>query len=306
MTEGTIFDIKTFAIHDGPGIRTTVFLKGCPLRCCWCHNPEGLTKQINVWHFSSKCMNCGRCFEACPSGAIAEKGPVEINRSLCRRCGACVHACPTAALAFDGRSVTVDTVMKAVLEDQTFYRASHGGMTLSGGEPTSQPEFATALLLRGKEAYIHTAIESCMYCDSNIWMRFIPLVDQFIVDIKCFDTEKHYQYTGVHNEVILDNFKKIAAEKEQILVRIPLMKQMTGTEENIRAIAAFVRSVRADIPIELINYNPLASGKYHIMGQPYCYQADVTPFSREEMGRFYGMVQAEGARTKHLGDISII
>lgn len=293
----TIFDIKTFAIHDGPGIRTTVFLKGCPLRCRWCHNPEGLSARPSVWHFENQCIRCGRCVVSCPQQAIRrdETGAPMPERGICLRCGSCVQACPTNAMCFDSRELSAEQVLEQVLDDAVFYRQSQGGVTLSGGEPTFQHEFALELLSRLKDAGISTTMESCMYCPGEIWTKFFPLVDQFIVDLKCFDEQRHRAFTGVSNRLILDNFRLLAAAKKHILVRIPLIPTMTATEENLSQIAAFVVSVRPDIPIELMNYNPLAPGKYRLMGKDYCLEPDTQPFTEPEMDAFYSCLQAEHA-----------
>ena len=295
--DGIVFDIKTFAIHDGPGIRTTVFLKGCPLRCRWCHNPEGLAVRSGVWHFEKQCIHCMQCMACCPQQAIAQEsdGTLWIRYDSCDDCGSCVQICPTTANCFDSRTMTVEQVVEQVLDDRVFYQGSQGGVTLSGGEPTAQSAFALALLRRLKEEGISTAIESCMYCPSQLWREFFPLVDQFIVDIKCFDSEEHRVFTGVDNALILDNFRHLAAEKQKILVRIPLIPGMTATTENLSQIAAFVVQVRSDIPIELMNYNPLAVNKYRLMGREYCISPEVKPYTRAELDTFYAVLQAEGA-----------
>lgn len=294
---GIIFDIKTFAIHDGPGIRTTVFLKGCPLRCRWCHNPEGLTQTRRVWHFEQQCIHCGACVSCCPHNAIinVDKGNLALDLNRCNHCGYCIDVCPTTSNRFDSQRMTVKQVLDRVLEDRVFYRGSSGGVTLSGGEPTFQSVFALELLKKIKEAGVSTAIETSMCCASDVWDKFIPLVDQFIVDLKCFDDKKHQEYTGASNQRILDNFRLLALKKKRILVRIPLIPGMTATEDNISAIARFVVKVRSDIPIELINYNPLAINKYSLLGVDYCVDAETTSFSSAEMTHFYDLIRNQKA-----------
>ena len=296
MTEGVIFDVKTFAIHDGPGIRTTVFLKGCPLRCKWCHNPEGLSASPQIWHFPAKCIGCGQCVQSCPHGAVRARADAWIDPARCTGCGRCVETCSTTALCYDGRRVSAEEIAEQVSSDAVFYTASGGGVTLSGGEPTFQPAFALELLRLLKARGLHTGMESCMYCSPEVWRQFLPLVDQFIVDLKCLDPLQHRQLTGVENHVILDNFRTLAQCREQILVRTPLIPGMTATAENLDAIAAFVASVRADIPMELMNYNPLAPGKYRLMGKSYPIAPDVQPFTKTELAAMQCVVEGRGIR----------
>ncbi len=186
-TTGIIFDIKRFAIHDGEGIRTTVFIKGCPLRCPWCHNPEGRKKAINLMWFSSLCVRCGSCVAACKRNALKlENNRIHIDRNACTLNADCVWACPTNALRLDGREVTAEDVYKEVIKDKLFY-FSKGGITLSGGEPLSQPDFSLAILEQCKANGIKTAVETCLYANESDLMRFVPLVDQFFTDIKILD-----------------------------------------------------------------------------------------------------------------------
>lgn len=294
MIEGVIFDIKAFAIHDGPGIRTTIFLKGCPLRCKWCHNPEGLSAKPQLWHFPSKCIGCGACVRACPCGAVRAQPDNWIDRLRCDNCGRCADACSAAALCYDGRRVAVDEIVERAVSDEVFYQTSGGGVTLSGGEPTFQPEFALELLRQMKQRGLNTTIESCMYCRREVWQEFIPLVDQFIVDLKCMDSEQHKQLTSVDNQIILDNFRILAAQKEKILVRTPLIPGMTSDSENLCRIASFVASVRADIPMELMNYNTLAPGKYRLMGETYVPGDKIRPFGKMELAAMQERVEACG------------
>ena len=291
MTSGIVFDIKTFAIHDGPGIRTTVFLKGCPLRCLWCQNPEGLEIQPQIWHFPAKCIGCKQCEAVCPHNAIEVGTEHWINRELCCRCGLCADTCVTNSLAFDSKEMTVDEVTGRVLEDVVFYRNSHGGVTLSGGEATFQYSFSLALLQEFKRKNLHTAIESCMHCSPDVWKQFFPLIDKFIVDLKCMDSNQHKAFTGMDNHMILENFRILAENKEDILVRIPMIPGMTATHENVAAISSFVYSIRKTIPVELINYNPLAPGKYRIMGKQYCLDSDCNPLSRARLAELEEVVR---------------
>lgn len=297
MIKGTIFDIQKFSVHDGKGIRSTLFIKGCPLRCIWCHNPEGIKKEVQLWYFKNKCIGCHKCIAVCPQHALsAGEVAIEIDRGSCLSCGQCVTACPTEALCFNGREATVDEVVNELLEDRVFYEKSGGGITLSGGEPTFQPDFALAVLEAMKTAAVPTAIESCMYCKPFIFERFFPLVDQFIVDLKLFDSKQHKRLTGVGNELIKDNFVKLAAQNKSVLVRIPLIPGLTANEKNIQDIAQFVYRTNKSIPIELMNYNPLANDKYRIMKQPFLVDKDTRPFNPQELAGFNQIIENTGLR----------
>ncbi len=298
---GTIFDIKRFSVHDGPGLRTTVFLKGCPLTCLWCQNPEGLSREIALWYFPNKCISCGRCIEACPNDALRmEDGKIIIDRDLCRKCGSCTKACPTNALAFDGRVVSVDEVMEEVLKDRQFYETSGGGITLSGGDALGQHRFAGEIMKRCKEEGIHTAMESCMFATEEQIASVLPYLDYLIMDVKHHDSSLHSRYTGVSNERILKNLKDIAAvfPIEQMLVRIPLIPGYTADPANVKAIAAKVFAIDPGLQIELINYNPLAPNKYRILQKDYVPGTDLKPLSEQEISDLYAIIEEERRSTQ--------
>lgn len=292
--KGRIFDIKRFAVHDGEGIRTTIFLKGCPLRCSWCHNPEGLESHRTLWYFEKKCIHCGSCIAGCRENALSvQDGRIVIDAESCSHCEICTEICPAAALCYMGEGVTAEEVVSRVRSDLPFMKRSGGGITLSGGEPTMQSEFALELLKLLKEEGFSTCMESCMYAPTELFRKFLPLLDDVIVDIKLFDDALHQRYTQRSNACILKNFQYLATHHEHVLVRIPLIPGITDSNENIRAIAAFVHSVAPNVPLELINYNPLAPDKYRIMGREYPLDATTVPLSRARLDELHAIIEAE-------------
>jgi pyruvate formate lyase activating enzyme len=270
---GTIFKIKRFSVHDGPGIRTAVFLKGCPLNCVWCHSPEGIRSDISIWHDSSLCIACGQCVQACPNSALKHSKEsetnIKIDRTLCSLSGDCVNACPTGAIQFTGYEIGISEIMSEIDKDILYYKKSAGGVTLTGGEPLYQPEFSIEILKACKENNIHTAIESCFFCEKDTIDRISEFVDLFIIDMKIFDKSKHIHYTGKSNDVIKDNFEYLSKSGKSIIVRVPLIPDITDTEENLDAIEGFVHGINKKIPIEHISYNPLAENNYKRLGMPF-------------------------------------
>jgi pyruvate formate lyase activating enzyme len=271
--EGVIFKIKRFSLHDGPGIRTSIFLKGCPLNCIWCHSPEGISKELSVWYNINICIKCGLCVEACPEKALSlmtgEDPYITINREFCKMSGKCVKICPANATQFTGHVVNVPEILKEIEKDVTYYRASGGGITLTGGEPLFQPEFSAEILKECRKRDINTTIETSLFCEKDVLELVSDIVDLFIVDIKIFNTDQHNFYTGKHNKIIKDNFKYIAAMGKKIIVRIPIVENITDKKENLKAISDFVRKTRNDITIEEIKFNPLTTNNYMKLGIPY-------------------------------------
>jgi pyruvate formate lyase activating enzyme len=260
-TLGVVFDIQRYSIHDGPGIRTTVFLKGCPLRCVWCQNPESQGREPELLLNKNLCAGCERCFAVCSAGANSLSGNrADVDREKCLRCGVCVEICPNQARRIAGRLLTVSEVMKEVLKDRKFYEMSGGGVTLSGGEATYQPEFASALFKRIKEFVIHTALETCGYASWNVFERLLEYTDFVLYDIKHWDSARHQRGTGSGNEIILENARRIAKSKP-MKVRVPLIPGFNDSEHDIRSIANFVASLPNQIEMELLAYNPLGEGK---------------------------------------------
>jgi pyruvate formate lyase activating enzyme len=296
--DGSIIDIKRFTLHDGQGIRSTLFLKGCGLRCAWCQNPEGLQAAINLWYLETQCIRCGVCVESCPNEALqtdTEGHPfIRINRRRCTKCGTCVAACPTTALSFDGRSISAADAAETLLRDVEFYRQSGGGVTISGGDPLIQPDFTIEVLSRCKEEGVHTAIETCLFGEYEALERFIPFTDLFIVDLKLADSTMHLQYTHQPNEVIKRNYAALARRGVELLTRIPMIPGITATESNVAALARFIREVNPGGKVELINFNPLARNKYELMNKSTEFLDGMAPLAAAELEALGGILQSEG------------
>ena len=266
-TTGIIFDIQRFSVHDGPGIRTTIFIKGCPLRCLWCHNPESQRIDSELFFEEGLCVYCGECIKICSEKVhtiINTKR--EIKRNLCRRCGKCVEACVTGALMFKGRSITADEVLNEVSKDIEYYNKSGGGITLSGGEPLAQPSFIKALLVKSKEQGIHTAIETCGYAGWAELENILNLIDLIMYDIKCLDLGLHKKYCGVSNTLIMKNLERIAVEGKDIVVRIPLIPGITDTEKNLNQIGEFLERLGIK-NVELVPYHAFSEEKCRALGR---------------------------------------
>jgi pyruvate formate lyase activating enzyme len=296
--EGAIIDIRRFTLHDGPGIRSTLFLKGCSLRCAWCQNPEGMDAALGLWYLAKQCIRCGRCEASCPVGAISphlDEDPfVRVDRGLCTRCGACVTACPTTALSFDGSKISAEEAAATLLRDVEFYRQSDGGITISGGDPLVQHEFALEVLGLCKREGVHTAIETCLFGNWEVLERFIPLTDLFIIDLKIANSSLHAEYTGRPNDLILDNYARLARAGAELLTRIPLIPGITATEANVRTMARFIRDKYPGGRVELINFNPLAINKYSLMNRSTEFFNGMIPLPDGEVEALRALIEAEG------------
>ncbi|MNO46362.1 Benzylsuccinate synthase activating enzyme [compost metagenome] len=275
--QGNVFNIQRYSLHDGPGIRTVVFLKGCPLRCKWCSNPESWLSASEMYYDASKCIGtgaCGFCLSACQSKAISEdkdSGKVKIDRQNCTRgCLDCVAVCPSKALDVYGRTMTVEEVLKIAEQDSVFYQRSGGGLTLSGGEVTAQIEFAEELLAGAKRRRIHTAIETCGYAPWGHLARLLPHLDMIHYDLKSLNEQAHLRFTGVTSHLIKENLKRLSYSFKQskIVVRTPVIPGFNDTAEAIAEIAEFVASL-GNIRHELLKYHRYGSVKYDFLGRAY-------------------------------------
>ena len=300
---GRIFDVRRFSTHDGGGIRTTVFFKGCPLRCAWCHNPEGIDFGRRPLWFAGKCIGCGSCVEAARCGGVrrTETG-IAVDPSAGEDWDAVLDACPTGALRWDSRDVSVDELMEAIRRDAPFYVHGGGGATLSGGDPLMQADFARELLLRCREEGVHTAIETELHAPEEAVQAVLPLVDLIYADLKLMDSGLHRQWTGVGNERILSNLEALLTGplskqlSERLILRTPLIPEITATEENLRAIAAWLAGRNPAVRWELLNYNPLAAAKYPLVGREYGLPAKLPRFSAEQMAAFAELARSAGLK----------
>jgi len=291
---GYIFDIQRFSINDGPGIRTTVFFKGCPLRCLWCDNPESQEQLPQLLYFESLCTSCYRCVEVCPTGATktGADGSIEIDRGLCQACGRCVDACLNEARVISGKTMTVAEVVEIVRKDELFYRNSGGGVTASGGEPTYQPDFLKELFRQCQGYGIHTTLDTCGYIRWEVMAEILDYVDLVYYDLKHMATERHEELTGVGNELILDNARRISQIGKPMVIRVPMIPGCNDSEENIRAIAEFVTAMKVE-RVDIVPFHQLGSKKYERLGMIYKL-GEARPYQEEEIQAFQDILQSYG------------
>ena len=267
---GLVFNIQKYSIHDGPGIRTTVFLKGCPLRCKWCSNPESLNRYPEIMVRATRCNGCGKCVDACARRAVglSEDKVISIDRSLCDLCLKCVDACFDEAIEVAGKYFSVGEVADECQKDEIFYRNSEGGVTLSGGEPLLQGEFTLNLLKECKGRSLHTALDTSGYADGSFCERVLQYTDLVLFDVKHLDPRKHHEATGVSNELILRNLRRIAASKSRLWVRIPVIPDFNDSEQHMEELATILKDVPAE-KISLLGYHEWGRPKYGALGRDY-------------------------------------
>ena len=295
--EGIVTEIMRFSLKDGPGIRTTVFLKGCNMFCGWCHNPETLTLKPQLMRYPALCIGCGACLGTCRYGALESVGGVIVHvRDKCVSCGACADNCYSGALVMSGVKMIVADVMAEVMQDIDYYRNSGGGVTVSGGEPACQPEFLLELLKAAKAAGIQTAIESNMNADWAVYEEILPYLDLVMLDIKHNDDAEHMRWTGVGNVKLLENVRKITDLKPTI-VRVPIIPGVNDNAAVIAGIAVIIKGLKNIECIELLLYNPLGEGKYAALELEYEFRG-VKPTSPEEVEVLRFVAQAAGVPVK--------
>jgi pyruvate formate lyase activating enzyme len=268
LSTGVIFDIMKYAIHDGPGIRTAVFLKGCPLRCLWCHNPESQAIGTELMRFPERCIGCGKCREVCANGALPHTVNLE-QRGKCICCGECSEVCNAGARELVGRSMTSREVLKEIEKDMVFYAESNGGVTFTGGEPLLQADFLRKLLEGCKEREIHTALETTGFAPKEKIQELVPLVDLWLYDLKLIEDDSHRQATGVSNKLILENLKFLARKHCKVIVRIPVIPGINDNEENIAASGEFISSLLQIKEVHLLPYHKAGTEKYRRLQRRY-------------------------------------
>lgn len=300
-TKAMIFDIQGFSIHDGPGIRTVVFLKGCPLRCKWCCNPESQSVSHEILHVRTKCVKCYRCIDLCPRGVIdlpEVGGHISIDRGVCADCQdhPCVKGCYQSALESIGTCMTVQEVMEKVMADEIFYQNSGGGVTLSGGEALTQSEFCRELFKECRDQYVHTAIETTGYAAWEKLKGVLDYTDLVLFDLKHMDPAVHKELTGVSNELILKNLEEIFARtKVPTIIRLPVIPGANDSNENMEATARFMNKIGAK-EINIMPYHRLGTGKYAGLGKEYPMEMDINAPGDERMKEIQGIFEAHNLK----------
>ncbi|MEX1170072.1 MAG: glycyl-radical enzyme activating protein [Chloroflexota bacterium] len=282
---GLVFDIQRYSIHDGPGIRTTVFLKGCSLRCTWCHNPEGLSPRPEIRVIEARCDRCGACAPVCPLGLTVGEGAWQLpDGERCLRCGRCADACPTGARTLVGRSVAVDELTATIARDRPFYDESGGGVTFSGGEPLTQAAFLRASLLAAREAAIHTAVDTSGFAARRTVLALAPVTDLFLYDLKTLNPARHRQLTGVPLEPIVANLRALDRAGADVWIRAPLVAGLNDGDADIAALGRLVAGLRHTRRVHLLPYHGLGADKYERLGRA-PQRPDLVAPSAEAMAR---------------------
>ncbi|MCL4466880.1 MAG: glycyl-radical enzyme activating protein [Chloroflexi bacterium] len=292
--EGLIFDIKRYAVHDGPGLRTVVFLKGCSLSCAWCHNPESISPRPEVSLHPERCIACFTCVKVCPNQVhqFGEGGEHVLERDRCKQCGTCTESCYAEALVMVGKKLSVGQVMEVLNEDRAFYEASGGGVTLSGGEPFMQAEFTTALLQSCKAAGLHTAVDTCGNVPWAVIQKTLPYIDLALYDLKHMDPGEHKRHAGATNDLALRNLRRLSKSGVPIEIRIPLIPTVNDSPAHVEAIGRFLASLDNIVGVRLLPYLRLAGSKYASIGRPNRMPEVDTP-TREHLETVAGWMQRD-------------
>jgi pyruvate formate lyase activating enzyme len=295
---GVVFNIMRYSVADGPGLRTTVFLKGCPLHCPWCHNPESQARRPQPIHRLSRCLGCEDCLDACPQLAISP-GPegYVTDPKLCVLCGECVEACPTGARDILGRVMSLEQVMAEIIKDLPFFEESSGGVTLSGGEPLCQPEFAAEVLAACKAQDIHTALDTSGCVPYDIIDSISSHVDLFLYDLKMMDDLRHQRLMGVGNQLILENLKRLISEGHKVLVRMPLVPGVNDSVQDIERAAGFLTGLKQKPEVELLPHHDTAKEKYRLLGMPH-FKPPGKGQSAEHLQGLANIMRAKGLECK--------
>ncbi len=301
-SKALIFQIQKMSTEDGPGIRTTVFFKQCPLKCIWCHNPESILKKKQLEWFKHKCIGCKICIKMCPNEALnLDEDGMHIDRIKCDSCGLCSEECPSTAMHMFGELWDLEDLYYEIQKDKVYYTQSKGGITVSGGEPTLQSEFVLQFLKECKENGISTALDTCGYASKNIYEKLLPYIDLILLDIKEINSEKHKKYTGVPNELILENAIWISnyVKKKgiKLWIRTPIIPNYTATEENIKGIGEFIANKLHNIPErwDLLSFNNLCAAKYERLDMEWSLK-DFPLITAEEMDNFVKIGNSIGVK----------
>ncbi|HEY4612552.1 MAG TPA: glycyl-radical enzyme activating protein [Bacteroidota bacterium] len=263
VDRGMVFNVMRYCLHDGPGIRTVVFLKGCPLRCAWCHNPEGIERHAEIAFIESRCILCGECLDACPEGAVQKDGErYVIADDRCIRCGTCIETCYADARQLVGKEMSVHDVLFEVGKDRVYYEESGGGVTFSGGEPLMQHRFLLALLQESRRRGLHTAIETSGYCSPEILERIARHADLILYDVKVIDEERHRLFTGVSNALILENLRRLSSRGANVVVRIPVVPGVNDDEQSFQALGEFLCADTSVRDVHLLPFHRIGTDKY--------------------------------------------
>ncbi len=295
VSKGRILQLQHYSINDGEGIRTAIFFAGCPLRCRWCANPEGYTAKNQILYVKSRCISCGRCTAVCPKGISADFTTPLSAREVCTGCGACAAACLEQARSSTVTEYTVRDVVRKIEPQLRFFRRSGGGITYSGGECTAQAEFLSELAAAVYDMGLDQAMETSGCFDLSALQPVIDKMDLLFIDIKLMDRNRHRYYTGADNDVILANIAAVGARRRGIVIRVPVIMGVNGSDENIRATARFVKAHLLDPQMELLPYHNYGADKYVQLGMSYDETEFRTP-TPEEMRHLYGIIEAEGVR----------